>query len=274
MTNSWTYLKTRCEEWERRQRRVHAFLAADSENPKLKIRTMLSTVATKVGPSKEVLAWSLPLAKTCCVDDVHGESIASPVCRAVCYVHRMTADRPNVNIKALRNFAIACRDDFSVIMIGAIHHAGVKDFKIHVAGEFFSQEYIDSWSEVVRDCPEVSFFTYTRSWRRPEFLPALQRLAGISNIQVWLSCDQSTGQPPSIPETRVAYLSTHDEDIPSFACDLAFRSTLERLTLPLPILGSVPVCPHQNGKPNSPPDCVTCRICLPPADTTRSRRIA
>ena len=117
MKNSWTYLKARCEDWERRQDYVHAFLAADAANPLLKIRTMLSTVATKVGPKDRVLAWSLPLDKTCCVNDVSGESIASPVCRAVCYVHRMTADRPNVNIKALRNFEIACRDDFSSIMI-------------------------------------------------------------------------------------------------------------------------------------------------------------
>ena len=95
MTN-WTYLKDRCEEWERRQCYIHAFLAADAASPHLKIKTMLSTVATKVGPPKEVLAWSLPLAKTCCVHDESGESIASPVCRAVCYVHRMAADRPNV----------------------------------------------------------------------------------------------------------------------------------------------------------------------------------
>ena len=78
-----------------------------------------------------------------------------------------------------------------------IHHAGIKDFKIHVAGEFFSAEYIDAWSEIVHECSDVSFFTYTRSWRRKEFVPALQQLAGHANIQLWLSCDQATGQPPS-----------------------------------------------------------------------------
>lgn len=274
MTNSWTYLKTRCEDWERRQEYIHAFLAADAANSHLKIRTMLSTVATKVGPKDRVLAWSLPLDKTCCVNDGSGESIASPVCRAVCYVHRMAADRPNVLIKAQRNFKIACRDDFKAIMIGAIQHAGVEDFKIHVAGEFFSPKYLDAWSEVVRECSDVSFFTYTRSWRRNEFVPALQRLASQTNIQLWLSCDQSTGKPPPLPGAQIAYLATHDTDIPSFPCDLVFRSTLERLTLPLPLLGPTPVCPHQNGKPNSPPDCVTCRICLPSADTVRPRRIA
>lgn len=262
MAASWTHLHARCEEWERRQRSVHTFLAADAASPDLKIRTMLSTVAERVGPKDEVLAWSLPLDKTCCVGDGSGGAIASPVCRAVCYVHRMSADSPNVLIKAQRNFEIACRDDFKEIMIGAIHHAGINTFKIHVAGEFFSPEYLGAWSEIVRECIDVSFFTYTRSWRRPEFRPALQQLAGQSNMQLWLSCDRSTGQPPTIPETRVAYLSTHDADIPSFPSDLAFRSTLERLTLPLPMLGSTPVCPHQNGKPHGPADCMSCKICL------------
>lgn len=274
MLDTWKGLKARCEKWDKRQRHVQSFLDADAVNPDLKIRTMLSTVAVKVGPKHSVLAWSLPLDRTCCAESASEAAIASPVCRSVCYVHRMAADRPNVLIKAQRNFKIAGREDFASIMIGAIHHSGVKDFKIHVAGEFFSTKYIDAWSEIVRECTDVSFFTYTRSWRRAEFLPSLRRLAEIANMKLWLSCDQSTGRPPAIPSTQFAYLATHDADIPSFDCVLAFRSTLERLTLPLPLLGPIPVCPHQNGKPNRPPDCVTCRICLPPAIAARSRRIA
>jgi hypothetical protein len=84
------------------------------------------------------------------------------------YVHRMAADRKNVLIKAQRNFKIASRDDFKEIMMGAIFLAGIKEFKIHVAGEFYSEKYLNTWSEIVSECPDISFFTYTRSWRRPD----------------------------------------------------------------------------------------------------------
>jgi hypothetical protein len=35
--------------------------------------------------------------------------------------------------------------------------------RIHGVGEFFSQEYIDLWDDIIRECPEHYFYTYTKA---------------------------------------------------------------------------------------------------------------
>lgn len=49
-------------------------------------------------------------------------------------------------------------------------------FRIHDSGDFHNTAAIDLWTQVVTLCPRVRFWSPTRSWRFPTWLPHLRRL--------------------------------------------------------------------------------------------------
>lgn len=54
----------------------------------------------------------------------------------------------------------------------------IKQVRIHAAGDFFSNEYIDAWKKIVVSNPAVTFWTYTKV----DY--ALKAFAGISNVSI------------------------------------------------------------------------------------------
>src|SRR5687768_6071074 len=63
-----------------------------------------------------------------------------------------------------------------------------RDFRIHWDGDFFSLEYAEAWADVIRACPDVRFWVYTRSFD-PSALDVLPVLADLPNLSVYLSVD-------------------------------------------------------------------------------------
>lgn len=61
-------------------------------------------------------------------------------------------------------------------------------FRIHWAGDFFSEDYARAWAAAVRLFPELTFFAYTRSFRDP--VNVVPILAGIDNCVLYLSADE------------------------------------------------------------------------------------
>jgi len=223
----------------------------------LGIRGMLSTTS-KIGDSRNCLAFNVPLRSTCCAED----GVATDLCRSVCYVWKMSEYKA-VGPRAERNFIIAQRPDFFRLAAGAILASGVPNFKIHAAGDFFSPEYVKAWHTVVQFCGDVAFWAYTRAWRRDDLLPELRRLALLPNMQLWFSFDRQTGVPPGIEGVKTAWLADNDGEFPPIRADLAFRATRDCKSVPLRVLSGSTVCPHENGLPDMPSTCVACRICLP-----------
>lgn len=238
-------------------RYVHAM------SPELGVRSMLSDAKGKIGPRIAVRCFNLPPLETCC-KPVDGQAIASSVCRAVCYFQMICRRRPRVALRAEQNLRIAKRPDFPELLVGAIRRAKITALKIHVVGDFFEVAYIDAWSRIVELLPNVRYWTYTRAWRVPHFVPALEQLATHDNVAVNLSYDRSTGVPPAIPGTRLAWLAADDEDLPPTSGVVAFRASVERTKVPLRRMAGTPVCPHQSGVDSDPPPCIGCNFaCLP-----------
>ena len=52
-------------------------------------------------------------------------------------------------------------------MIEEINKSKYKYIRIHGSGEFYSQEYVDKWTAIVRNCPDKLFYAYTK--RHNEF---------------------------------------------------------------------------------------------------------
>jgi hypothetical protein len=68
--------------------------------------------------------------------------------------------------------------------------------RIHVSGDFDRVEYIEQWIARLTERPDVTAWAYTRSWRVPELLPALERLRALPNMQLFASMDKSIDELP------------------------------------------------------------------------------
>lgn len=109
-------------------------------------------------------------------------------------------------------------------------------FRVHISGDFDSPTYIEQWIERLTERPDVTAWAYTRSWRVPALLPALERLRALPNMQLFASVDRTSEDPP--PGWRAAWMDGDDrigKRVPSY------------------------VCPEQTGRKSS---CETCRYCF------------
>lgn len=146
-------------------------------------------------------------------------------------------------------------------MIEEIKRVKPKVVRIHVAGDFYSVEYTMQWIQVVRACPEVTFFAYTRSWTvgldpdgyatgDEKLYRALCRLAFYKNMTLWLSHDAS------MPKEWTKHDASCADREGSWGYKIA---TIDRSWTPR--TRKVIDCPEQTGKAAS---CSTCKLCYSP----------
>jgi len=88
-------------------------------------------------------------------------------CKDTCYARSPYEMRDNVKNRWDYNFQLARtstgRQELKNRLIGEITRSKAKTaIRIHVAGDFFSQEYIDMWTEIATACPGMTFYSYTK----------------------------------------------------------------------------------------------------------------
>jgi hypothetical protein len=203
----------------------------------------------KIGQS--IFAFNLPAVDTC-----PGRSAA---CSA-CYAQRGRWSFPKVRAALRRNWEASRHPFFAERMIREIRRRRVGVVRIHAAGDFYDARYVRSWVQVARNCPWVTFYAYTRSWRLPGLRAELEELAALPNVRLWYSADQDTEMPTALPQgVRVAWLQeAHDDSVPA-GVDLVFR--VHRLRRePAKRIGLTLVCPVEQGSGNST-TCTSCGLC-------------
>lgn len=113
-------------------------------------------------------------------------------CERICYARRPVQEMGPVATMWLRN------GDPDVPPIPA--EASL--LRIHVSGDFDSIQYIENWIQRIQEHvtsfgPDaIRVWAYTRSWRVPELLPALERLRALPQMQLFASMDKSTPELP------------------------------------------------------------------------------
>lgn len=204
-----------------------------------------------------VLTFSLPAVYTC--------TGSTSLCRTLCYACRPQSRFGGEEVQARywENWRLSLRPDFVDSVVRAYGRLTRGDVltRLHVSGDFYSPAYAGKWLAVMGAVPRSTFWLYTRGWRDPALLPALESMAGLANVFVWYSCDLETGRPESVPfRVRLAYLMVHDGDVPPYPVDLCFRDR--------PLTGGVVkfagralVCPAENGISRGV-TCEKCRVCL------------
>ena len=126
---------------------------------------------------KSIGVFSLPRYYTC-----PGKT---KLCSAYCYAESPEKMRGGVVYSRNKNYAWTQRPDFVKVVSEMIHNMKFDWFRIHESGDFYNQEYLDKWLEIVRNNPQTKFLAYTKNWHLNfKNLP--------SNICIRYSCDISS----------------------------------------------------------------------------------
>lgn len=113
--------------------------------------------------------------------------------------------------------------------------------RLHSSGDFFSEEYIDFWKEIILEFPKVSFWGYTRTWNVPCLKDNVNELMNLNNMQLFASYDTTMATSvPAIPKSLVF-------DTKENLFEYAVKHT-----------GSI-ICPEQYGRVES---CADCGLCM------------
>ena len=70
----------------------------------------------------------------------------------------------NVRASNMRKYILAKMypEFVAMAIIAQIHIDGIDQCRIHAAGDFFSNDYVDMWRAIIIMCPDVTFWTYTK----------------------------------------------------------------------------------------------------------------
>lgn len=176
---------------------------------------------------------------------------ATEECQAICYAARPVAEHGAVERMWREN---SIREDVPPIP------EDCKILRIHVSGDFTSVDYIRNWYLRLAGRPDVRAFAYTRSWRVPELLPALQELHRTPNLQLFASMDKSTIELPPFGWRR-AWMAD-DERLSIIDVEQERNHTVYNhadATEVADIIGMSYTCPEQTGHKAS---CAECRYCI------------
>lgn len=206
----------------------------------------LSPPNQKTGPL--VFGWSLPARKTC--------PGASKLCLSLCYGRQGHFYLPDVKKSLVCNFTASQQDEFVPWMIQELRGQFVRVMRPHITGDLYDEAYTRKWIEIVKQSPQVQFYTYTRSWTVPDYYDAIVELGRLKNMEMWLSFDRDMRRPQGF---RRCYLMKDDEDQPPCKVDLVFRD--KRSTIMKKAKFGSPVCRYDIGG-NIKTSCSKCQLCF------------
>lgn len=177
---------------------------------------------------KIVFVWNIPPVVTC--------PGASQWCKRHCY--NGSDDNTKYPINKWNNNLLLFYNNKELLKKSIINKLIIDNqkiaFRIHSSGDFFSVEYIEFWRDIISQAPNVDFWAYTRSWKIPALLSALNSLKELKNIQLFASVDDHTKPPPNWRK--------------SFVYDPKSNQRPSNL-----------ICPEQSGKIEN---CISCKYCL------------
>lgn len=139
--------------------------------------------------ANSVLVWNLPYIKTC--------PGASELCKSICYNAAYDInDNSDANLLQYNEDKDQLMEYINEILKCRLKHGKVI-VRLHSEGDFFSEEYVRFWKEIISMNKEVGFWTYTKSWVIPEIRKELVELERLDNINIYYSWDNTMGVKPN-----------------------------------------------------------------------------
>jgi hypothetical protein len=214
---------------------------------------LLTNGNSKLG--KRVYSFSIPAIKTC------GAGM-SKLCSKLCYAEQGFYQYASVRAALAKRWKETRSPRFVENIIREIKADGATTVRIHASGDFYSAAYVDKWIAIAKACPQVVFYAYTRSWRKPTLRSRLLIFAFLQNVHLWYSEDVETGRASNDPGVRHAYMLENDNNRNniSAAADLIFRVKEES---PIKRFDDVLICPYEQGiERKVKMTCSACKICF------------
>lgn len=98
--------------------------------------------------------WTLPRS-TC---------IGAGICAKFCYAKKME-NMPNVRISRAWKLEQTKGSDFKSRIIAEIRKRKFKVIRIHESGDYYCQAYVDTWKDIARSIPEITFYSFTKAFQ-------------------------------------------------------------------------------------------------------------
>ena len=118
---------------------------------------------------KKIGVFNLPARKTC-----PGKT---EYCGKCCYAMKAEKCYPSAKASRAKNYIESKKEHFAENMDREIMQRKISSkMRIHESGDFYSQEYLDKWIEVVTRHPEIQFLAYTKMFAKLDFSKAPKNL--------------------------------------------------------------------------------------------------
>lgn len=106
-----------------------------------------------------------------------------------CHCDGCYATKGNYNFSSVQNSlavkTILCREYLDFVkcaIIAQIKAENIQLCRIHASGDFFSDEYISMWKEIVEACPECVFWSYTKNSKAENAFDGFQNCNIVKSI--------------------------------------------------------------------------------------------
>ena len=104
---------------------------------------------------KTVGVFSLPPIKTC---------VNCSTCAKTCYANQAYKQYKNSRNAWDYNYKLSKdTDKFYSEVCKQIKRSNKKIYRLHSSGDFYSEKYINVWNRIIKDNPQVKFYTYTKN---------------------------------------------------------------------------------------------------------------
>lgn len=121
---------------------------------------------------KSIFCWSITPVVSC---------LNCSQCAKHCYARFPYNFYPNTKKAWDRNYALAKSGEFALYITTQLSRARkCKTVRIHVSGDFFSQEYINQWAEIAKQFPNLKFYSYSKVFGILDFSP----LTSLNNVNI------------------------------------------------------------------------------------------
>lgn len=141
---------------------------------------------------KNMLVFDLPAVKTC---------LNNADCAKTCYAIKAQRQYPGTVAWREQNLHLArdMPDAFERLVRNQLGRTRKKVVRIHSAGDFFSQAYIDLWAKIIKNHRHIRFFAFTKVKDRFDF-SALERLRNFNLISSYIGGDLNYGSHEYVDE--------------------------------------------------------------------------
>ena len=162
-------------------------------NKENKMNLHISPGNTKMG---NIPSFSLPAITTC--------PGSTPLCRKHCYANRNAQMYKDTAECYKRNHAEAEQSNFLETLGHHIHTLNARYFRIHVCGDFYDQRYLNIWTYIGKEFPNMDFLAFSKSFH-------LDYSNAPNNLNVIWSVfpDTEMSTVPSGPRAFTDFSETH-----------------------------------------------------------------